>query len=100
MRIEDVDGLRIATFGAGPRVVVAVHGITASLMAWAAVGRRMPDGWSLVAMDLRGRGHSTGLPGPYGMDRHAEDVLRVAEHVGAGPDRGLDRRFVGGCGAG
>src|SRR5690606_1330438 len=96
MRIEDVDGLRIATFGAGPRVVVAVHGITASLMAWAAVGRRMPDGWSLVAMDLRGRGHSTGLPGPYGLDRHAEDVLRVAEHVGAGPDAVLTGHSMGG----
>jgi len=96
MRTEDVDGLRIATFGAGPRKIVAVHGITASLMAWQAVGRRLPDGWSLVAMDLRGRGHSAGLPGPYGLDRHAEDVLRVAEHVGAGPDAVLTGHSMGG----
>ncbi|MDR8413933.1 alpha/beta hydrolase [Nonomuraea sp. 3-1Str] len=83
MRVDEVGGLRLARFGDGPRVVIAVHGITASLMAWAAVGRRLPDGWSLVAMDLRGRGHSAGLPGPYGLPRHAEDVLRVADHVGA-----------------
>ncbi|GAA4946778.1 pimeloyl-ACP methyl ester carboxylesterase [Nonomuraea thailandensis] len=95
MRIDEVDGLRIATFGTGPRTIIAVHGITASLMAWAAVGRRLPDGWSLVAMDLRGRGHSASLPGPYGLPRHAEDVLRVADHVGAGPDAVLTGHSMG-----
>ncbi|MBB6344209.1 alpha/beta fold hydrolase [Nonomuraea muscovyensis] len=95
MRLDDVDGLRIATFGDGPRVILAVHGITASLMAWAAVGRRVPQGWSLVAMDLRGRGHSAGLPGPYGLPRHAEDVLRVADHVGAGPEAVLTGHSMG-----
>ncbi|MFG1701653.1 alpha/beta fold hydrolase [Nonomuraea sp. M3C6] len=92
---EDVGGLRIATFGAGPRLIIAVHGITASLMAWGAVGRQLPDGWSLVAMDLRGRGHSAALPGPYGLPRHAEDVLQVAEHVGAGPDAVLTGHSMG-----
>jgi len=75
--------LRVARFGTGPRVIVAVHGITASLMAWAGVARRLPAEWSLVAMDLRGRGHSAGLPGPYGLVGHAEDVNLVARSVGA-----------------
>ncbi|RVX39280.1 pimeloyl-ACP methyl ester carboxylesterase [Nonomuraea polychroma] len=95
MRFDEVGGLRIATFGTGPRVIIAVHGITASLMAWGAVGRRLPEGWSLVAMDLRGRGHSASLPGPYGLPRHAEDVLRVADHVGAGPDAVLTGHSMG-----
>ncbi|TMR08627.1 alpha/beta hydrolase [Nonomuraea turkmeniaca] len=95
MRVDEVGGLRIATFGTGPRVIIAVHGITASLMAWGAVGRRLPEGWSLVAMDLRGRGHSAALPGPYGPPRHAEDVLRVADHVGAGPDAVLTGHSMG-----
>ncbi|WP_431892918.1 alpha/beta fold hydrolase [Nonomuraea sp. bgisy101] len=95
MREEEVEGLRIATFGTGPRLIVAVHGITASLMAWAAVARRLPPEWSLVAMDLRGRGHSRDLPGPYGLPRHADDVLRVAEHVGAGPDAVLTGHSMG-----
>ncbi|AQZ64991.1 alpha/beta hydrolase [[Actinomadura] parvosata subsp. kistnae] len=95
MRIDEVGGLRIATFGTGPRTIIAVHGITASLMAWAGAGRRLPEGWSLVAMDLRGRGHSAGLPGPYGLPRHAEDVLRVADHVGAGPDAVLTGHSMG-----
>ncbi|MEU8360748.1 alpha/beta hydrolase [Nonomuraea sp. NPDC048882] len=95
VEFDEAGGLRIATFGTGPRKIIAVHGITASLMAWGAVGRRLPDGWSLVAMDLRGRGHSASLPGPYGLDRHAEDVLRVAEHVKAGPDAVLTGHSMG-----
>ncbi|MEO3871406.1 alpha/beta hydrolase [Nonomuraea sp. B12E4] len=93
--VEDVDGLRVATFGSGPRVIIAVHGITASLMAWGAVAQRLPEGWSLVALDLRGRGHSAALPGPYGLPRHAGDVLRVADHIGAGPDVVLTGHSMG-----
>ncbi|PZG12025.1 alpha/beta hydrolase [Nonomuraea aridisoli] len=95
LRFDEVDGLRIATFGTGPRMIIAVHGISASLMAWTAVGRSLPEGWSMVAMDLRGRGHSASLPGPYGLPRHAEDVLRVADHVGAGPDAVLTGHSMG-----
>ncbi|MBE1592527.1 alpha/beta hydrolase [Nonomuraea angiospora] len=93
--LDDVGGLRIATFGTGPRSIIAVHGITASLMAWGAVARRLPEEWSMVAMDLRGRGHSASLPGPYGLPRHAEDVLRVADHVGAGPEAVLTGHSMG-----
>ncbi|MFI6497080.1 alpha/beta hydrolase [Nonomuraea typhae] len=95
MKYDDVEGMRVAVFGTGPKVIVAVHGITASLMAWNAVAARLPEEWSLVSMDLRGRGHSAGLPGPYGLERHAEDVLRVAEYVGAGPDAVLTGHSMG-----
>lgn len=87
MRFDEVavpgGKLRIATFGEGPRQIIAAHGITASLMAWRAVGEALPAGWSLVAVDLRGRGHSADVSGPYGLPRHAEDLDLVAEHVGA-----------------
>ncbi len=75
--------LRIARFGDGERLIIAAHGITASLMAWRAVGEALPPGWSLIAADLRGRGHSADVPGPYGLRRHADDLGLVAEHVGA-----------------
>ncbi|MEV6859702.1 alpha/beta hydrolase [Streptosporangium subroseum] len=87
--------LRVARFGTGPRLIVAVHGITASLMAWNAVARRLPAEWSLVAMDLRGRGHSAGLPGPYGLPRQAEDVNLVARSVGAESDIVLTGHSMG-----
>ncbi|GAA4635582.1 hypothetical protein GCM10023196_081670 [Actinoallomurus vinaceus] len=99
MKLDDVPvpggTLRIARFGDGPRLVIAIHGITASLMAWATAARALPDEWSLVAMDLRGRGHSAGLPGPYGLDRHADDVALVADHVGAGPGSVLTGHSMG-----
>ncbi len=82
-----VDGgeLRVLQWGTGRRVAVAVHGITASAMSWQAVARQMPPGWTLAAPDLRGRGHSAHLPGPYGLERHAADVAAVLRHFGGRP---------------
>ncbi len=82
-----VDGgdLRVLLWGTGKQVAVALHGITASAMSWQAVARHMPPGWTLAAADLRGRGRSRGLPGPYGLDRHVEDVTAVLRHFGGRP---------------
>ena len=82
-----VDGgdMRVLLWGTGKRVAVAVHGITASGMSWQAVARHMPPDWTLAAPDLRGRGHSRDLPGPYGLDRHARDVVAVLRHFGGRP---------------
>jgi lipase len=82
-----VDGgdLRVLQWGTGKRVAVAVHGITASGMSWQAVARHMPSDWTLAAPDLRGRGHSRDLSGPYGLERHARDVVAVLRHFGGRP---------------
>jgi pimeloyl-ACP methyl ester carboxylesterase len=45
----------------------------------------MPSDWTLAAPDLRGRGHSRDLPGPFGLDRHARDVVTVLRHFGGRP---------------
>jgi pimeloyl-ACP methyl ester carboxylesterase len=66
-------------------VAVALHGITASAMSWQAVARHTPADWTLAAPDLRGRGHSNRLPGPYGLDRHVADVTAVLRHLGGRP---------------
>jgi pimeloyl-ACP methyl ester carboxylesterase len=75
--------LRALWFGDGPRIALAAHGITASAMSFRTVARHLPAEWSLVAVDLRGRGGSAGLPGPYGMAAHAADLVAVTEHLGA-----------------
>lgn len=80
-----VDGgeLAVARWGDGGPVVAAVHGITASHLAWAGVGDLAAGDVTLIAPDLRGRGDSAGLPGPYGMAQHARDLLAVLDHAGA-----------------
>jgi lipase len=65
-------------------VVLAVHGITASLMAWRAVARHLAGrtGACLLAPDLRGRGRSAALPGPYGVASHVRDLVGALDHLG------------------
>jgi pimeloyl-ACP methyl ester carboxylesterase len=77
--------LRALAWGTGSKLAVALHGISGSAMSWRAVGGAMPDGWTLVAPDLRGRGASGGLPGPYGFGRHADDLAAVVEYLGVTP---------------
>ena len=80
--IPVADGtLRALRWGDGPRLVLAVHGITANAACWQAVARFLPPDWTLIAVDLRGRAGSAGLPGPYGLDRHAADLLEVADYL-------------------
>lgn len=68
-------------FGAASarRAVVAVHGITSNSRVWLAVTRALGDRAALLALDLRGRGSSSQLPGPYGIDAHVRDLLTVLE---------------------
>lgn len=74
--------LRVLAWGTGKRVVLALHGITGSAMSWQAVARRMPEGWTLAAPDLRGRGYSAELPPPFGIEGHISDITAVLHHYG------------------
>ena len=74
--------MRVLSFGSGPVHAIAVHGITANASCWRAVARALPAEWTLHAVDLRGRGHSAELPGPYGFDRHAADLRDLAAALG------------------
>lgn len=61
--------------------VLAIHGVTAHHLAFAELARHLPH-VRVVAPDLRGRGRSRDLPGPYGMPRHADDVAALAAYLG------------------
>ncbi|MDP1819683.1 MAG: alpha/beta hydrolase [Acidimicrobiales bacterium] len=73
--------LHVGRWGHGDQVVVAAHGITGNHRSWQAVARALEPGVTLVASDLRGRGRSTDLPGPFGMRRHAQDMVAVLDHL-------------------
>ena len=81
-----VIGGEIAVFqygnGSGDPVLL-IHGVTSSnrafqLFADALIAR----GKAPFAVDLRGRGDSNNLPGPFGMKQHAEDMAAVIDHFG------------------
>ena len=59
--------------------VVLVHGITGNSHAWLAVARALDGRLPAVAVDLRGRGRSNELQGPFGMAAHAADLLAVLD---------------------
>lgn len=83
--------IAVARWGRGPGPVLAAHGITASSFSWRAVARHLDgDSTTLWAPDLRGRGASAHVGGPFGLDRHAHDLLAVADHLG------LDRVVLAG----
>ncbi|MFF8185704.1 alpha/beta hydrolase [Microbacterium sp. NPDC016588] len=58
-----------------------VHGVTASHLAWMWVARETPD-VRLIAPDLRGRGRSAPVGGPFGMAAHADDLAAVLDAAG------------------
>jgi pimeloyl-ACP methyl ester carboxylesterase len=73
--------LHVGRWGDGEHVVVAAHGITGNHRAWQGVARALGPDITLIAPDLRGRGRSSDLPGPFGMRTHAEDMTAVLDHL-------------------
>ena len=79
-----VSVLNVHLFGPDDgRPVVALHGVTGHARRWAVLAEQLPE-LRLVAVDLRGHGHSPKTP-PWGFEQHVADVLAVMD------DHGLDR---------
>jgi pimeloyl-ACP methyl ester carboxylesterase len=69
----------------GP-VIVLVHGISSSHMAWGPIADGLSSlGFDVIAPDLRGRGGSNRLEGAYGLSAHQEDLCRVIEQLSQKP---------------
>ncbi|MBV9010583.1 MAG: alpha/beta fold hydrolase [Pseudonocardiales bacterium] len=69
--------------GAAP-LVLGVHGITGSHRFLAGLARNLAAGdITFLAPDLRGRGASARLTGPYGLDAHVADLMAVLDYWGA-----------------
>lgn len=81
-----VVGGDLAVFRYGPeggRPVLLIHGVTSSNRAWQLFARVLvARRFTLYAVDLRGRGDSNALPGPFGFGVHAQDVLAVVNYLG------------------
>lgn len=74
--------LRVGLWGTRGPVIVCAHGITANHTEFAWLAKELGPGYRLIAPDLRGRGRSNGIDGPWGMAAHAADVVAVLDHLG------------------
>jgi lipase len=85
-----VDGGALYVARAGPppaeagAVVLAVHGITASHVAWRVAVRALLElgDVCVLAPDLRGRGHSAQLPPHTRFEAHVDDLVAVLDRLG------------------
>ena len=78
--------LRAYRYGAAQDpLILCVHGLSANAHSYGAIAPALAAlGRQVVAVDLRGRGHSAGgAPGSHGWPRHAKDVLEAASLLGA-----------------
>lgn len=79
--------LRVGIWGPDEQetpTILAIHGVTASHRAWSSLAEQLP-GVRIIAPDLRGRGRSNNLPGPYGMAVHADDLAKVLDQCSSTP---------------
>jgi pimeloyl-ACP methyl ester carboxylesterase len=88
-RLEHPVTLEVHEWGAGP-AVVAAHGITANGLSWGPIAERLDGRVRLIAPDLRGRAGSRDEPRPYGLARHADDLVALLD------ERGIDRAVLAG----
>jgi lipase len=74
--------LHVGRYGNGPNVLLAAHGITANHTSFRALAETLGDDFTVIAPDLRGRGNSRHITGPFGMRAHADDVVAALDHAG------------------
>ena len=74
--------LCVARWGDTGPVILAIHGINATHMTWPWVARELEGEAQVIAPDLRGRGGSRAIPGPFGMKVHADDCIAILDHLG------------------
>ncbi|MET0865648.1 MAG: alpha/beta hydrolase [Nakamurella sp.] len=74
------NGAKAPADGATVPTVIAVHGVTSSHRAFLALAGTLTE-FRVVAPDLRGRGGSRELAGPFGMAQHADDIVALMDFL-------------------
>ena len=73
--------LHVGRYGSGARTLLALHGITANHTSMHVLADSLGD-FTVIAPDLRGRGKSANVTGPFGMAAHADDMVAVLNELG------------------
>ena len=81
-----VNGIDVAYTdeGEGP-VLLLVHGFPLNRGTWAKQIEVFRSNYRVIAPDLRGLGETEATGGPVSMNRYAEDLFALVQHLGLGP---------------
>ncbi len=80
IRIDDFY-IQLSIWGNMGKNIFCIHGISSNSRAWKTVAESLQEEFKIIAMDLRGRGHSD-APGGYSLECHVKDMRKVMEQLG------------------
>jgi pimeloyl-ACP methyl ester carboxylesterase len=60
--------------------VLAIHGVSSQRRLWNWLHAEAPE-LTLIAPDLRGRGDSVAISGPFSLAQHVEDMIAILDHL-------------------
>jgi pimeloyl-ACP methyl ester carboxylesterase len=75
-------GIQLAVWEGKGKEVLCVHGITANCRCWDVIASSLAPKHKVMAMDLRGRGHSDSPPSGYSVENHCKDILALMDDQG------------------
>ena len=61
--------------------VVLIHGMGSDHTVWEGLVPLLEDDYQVIAVDLRGHGHSSKTPGPYSIELFAEDIHKFLKSL-------------------
>ena len=81
-----INGIQIAYTDEGAGLpLLFIHGFPLNRRAWSKQVEAFKSRYRVIVPDLRGFGESGSSKGPVSMDRFAEDIWALAQHLGLGP---------------
>jgi pimeloyl-ACP methyl ester carboxylesterase len=86
MATADIDGVKLHydIEGQGPPLLL-IAGLGANSSAWTTVKPLLTSRFTCITFDNRGTGRSDTPPGPYTIDRMADDAAGLIRHLNLGP---------------
>jgi pimeloyl-ACP methyl ester carboxylesterase len=84
MKKANGDGIQIqlAEWEGRGKTILCIHGITANCRCWDVIAEVLSPRHRILAMDLRGRGHSEAPASGYSIEHHCKDILAILDDLG------------------
>lgn len=78
--MRSIAGLQVRCWEGSGRTVLGLPGLGSGGVVWTPLAQELAEA-NVVAPDLRGRGASSSLPGPPGLQAHARDIAAIADEL-------------------